>query len=119
MSLIIQTNVLKFVMCGLIAAVLSLSLAACETVPGSESSGTKPFVFGGEIDSDSPLVDQVKKALKNNAETTLLRVQVSVVGDVVILKGAVDNEGVAQAAEQVAGSVAGVRHVTNNLYAVN
>jgi len=92
------------------AAVLVVSLASCDTVPIEQP------LLGGEAVSDSPLVDQVKAALKKNGQTTSLRLNITAVDDVIILRGLVQNDQQMQAAEQVASKVAGVRHVTNNLY---
>ena len=103
----------------LVAAALALSLAACETTSEGASSTDDLLILGEKADTNSTLVTQVQRALKNNPETMLLRIKVLAVEDVIILKGMVDNEQLSHTAERVAGNVAGVRHVTNNLYLAN
>jgi osmotically-inducible protein OsmY len=95
---------------GLMAVVLALSLTACETI-----DTTQP-VFGGEAVDDSQMVENVKAALNRHPDTKLLRLKVSAIDDVIVLKGLVNNDQQRYTALQVAGRVEGVRHVTNNIY---
>ncbi len=106
MALTIQ----KFVVRSVLVVALALSLAACEAVPVDQP------LFGGSADSDTPLVAEVLKALENNPQTSGLRLKVSADEDVIILRGTVNTPDQINIAEQVAGSVAGVRVVSNHLY---
>ncbi|MEE9334354.1 MAG: BON domain-containing protein [Granulosicoccaceae bacterium] len=109
MALTIQ----KIVIRSLAAVALALSLVACDTVPLDQP------VFGGSATSDTPLVAQVQQALKNNPETARLRLKVTSAEDVIILRGTVESDSQSNTAERVAGSVPGVRIVSNHLYASN
>ena len=110
MALTIQKFISLSLTHSLAAVALALSLTACETIALDQP------VLGGEAVSDSPLVAEVKKALKNNPQTTMIRVKVSADEDVIILRGTVDNQAQITAAEQIAASVRGVRVVSNHLY---
>ncbi len=107
MVLSIKTLVIR----SLAAVVLAFSLVACESLPLDQP------VFGGSAVSDTPLVAEVQKALKENAQTSRLRIKVTSDEDVIILRGTVESDAQAFTAEQVAASVAGVRVVSNHLYA--
>lgn len=106
MALTIKTLVMR----SLAAVVLAFSLVACESLPLDQP------ILGGSALSDTPLVAEVQKALKENAQTAGLRLKVSADEDVIILRGTVQTDAQAFTAEQVASSVAGVRVVSNHLY---
>lgn len=103
----------KLVIRSVAAVALALSLLACESIPLDQP------ILGGSALSDTPLVAEVQKALKNNPQTARLRLKVSADEDVIILRGTVENDSQAYAAEQIAASVKGVRVVSNHLYTAN
>jgi|GEM_PF-6761285 len=93
----------------LVAFALSVSLASCET------TALEQPLLGGNAVADSALANDVRAALKKNPQTTRLRIKVSSIEDVIVLRGSVGNDQESETAEQVAGKVSGVRHVTNHL----
>lgn len=102
----------NYVVQSLLAIMMALTLTACET----NSFDPSQPLLGGEAIDDSPLVSDVKAALRSNGQTALLRLTVTAVDDVIILKGLVSNDQERYTAVQVAGSVEGVRYVTDNIY---
>lgn len=97
------------------AVSMALTLTACE----SNDLDLNQPILGGEAVDDSTLVNNVKTALSRNGQTALLKITVTSVDDVIILKGIVGNDQERESAIQVAGRVDGVRHVTDSLYTLD
>ncbi|MFK7854434.1 MAG: BON domain-containing protein [Granulosicoccus sp.] len=103
---------------GLLVGCLVLGVAGC-SFDGEPifKDGEGPSIdVLGKVEDSAPLTVRVKKALRNNAQTSLARIQISSPSDDTIkLSGFVDNDATRYEAERVAGNVSGVRHVVNNI----
>ena len=70
---------------------------------------------GAGLTGDEAVMDEVNKALRNNATTASYPIDVAATGATVTLSGNVGSQDVKRAAEQAARSVPGVIDVTNEL----
>lgn len=86
---------------------LGLSLAACAESTTRESAGN--YV------DDATITTKVKAAIFDDSSLKVLDIHVVTYKDVVQLSGFVDTRAVSNRASDVAGKVAGVRSVQNDL----
>jgi hyperosmotically inducible protein len=90
-----------------ILVIAAASLAAC--------TATRTQKTAGEQIDDSVLTGKVKAALVGDPNTKARQIDVETFRGTVQLNGYVDSAAAKAAATRVAGSVAGVQHVDNNL----
>jgi len=101
-----RRTVLKLLFAGTVVSIGS-GCNALNSLPRNRS--------GGRTDG-SELALRVHKALRNHAYTSLLSVDVSSRGDVVIVKGIVDSQSDIDNLDLVANQVEGVRHAQIDAY---
>jgi len=100
----------------LIVVFVSLFISACQ-VNGQDvfNEGFLESISGDETETE--LTTRVRQALKNNGQTAILRISVSLLSEGSIkLSGSVPDSATAYEAERVAYGVSGVRIVANDLY---
>ena len=93
-------------------------IALALVLGGCQSFGKPIFTddFGTKVDDQSDLSTKVKAALRASPRTAVNNIYVTKTGDdTVKLSGQVDSDATSYAAEEVAESVEGVRHVFNSL----
>jgi len=98
--------------------VSAVSVVACQWDGGPiiNSDSDHNINFGGATEDALPLTAAVRKALRNNPQTSLERIQISSTSeDTVRLAGYVSNAAARDEAERVASGVPGVRFVVNTL----
>ena len=99
-------------------SISSAAIALALVLSGCQSFGKPVFTndFGTKVDDQSDLSTKVKAALRASPRTAVNNIFVTKTGDdTVKLSGSVDSDATSYAAEQVAESVDGVRHVFNSL----
>lgn len=90
-----------------VALALTTSLVACSAISGRETAG--------EYVDDSALTAKVKSAIYQDPTLKVMQIGVETMQNVVQLSGFVDSTQSKVRAGEVAGDVAGVKDVTNDL----